>query len=112
MHIDLMFPNKYLKAADFQGRDIKLTITKIQNEQLKQTDGGKKQSWVVYFAETAESAKKNKTEEKRFCMNKTNAKAIAEKLGNDADKWVGKQITLYPTTCKAFGKVVECIRVR
>jgi hypothetical protein len=29
-----------------------------------------------------------------------------------ADKWVGKTITLYPTTTSMAGRTVECIRIR
>jgi hypothetical protein len=45
-------------------------------------------------------------------MNKTNAKLIASHYGDDTDNWTGKEITLYPTTCQAFGETVPCIRVR
>jgi phage-related protein len=44
---------------------------------------------------------------------KTTANQIAESLTEKkAVKWAGRQITLYPTQCEAFGKTVDCIRVR
>ena len=46
-------------------------------------------------------------------LNKTNAKLMALHFGNDMAKWVGKSVTLYATTCKAFGNPnTPCIRVK
>jgi hypothetical protein len=51
--------------------------------------------------------------EKLFVLNKTNANAIAEALGEKkAVNWTGKRITLFPTQCDAFGKTADCIRVK
>ena len=44
---------------------------------------------------------------------RTVQKQIRALHGNDMKDWQGKQITLYPTTCKAFGDPkTPCIRVR
>jgi hypothetical protein len=112
MKVNLLFPNKYLKADDLDGKDYTLTISNITVENLQQTDGTKKSAVIVYFEETAQTAKKNNTEEKRLVTNKTNAKSIAKHYGNETDNWIGKKITVYGTTCKAFGSTVDCIRVR
>jgi hypothetical protein len=45
-------------------------------------------------------------------LNATNCKTIAALYGNDTDGWVGKRITLYPTTTQMGGETVECVRVR
>jgi len=45
-------------------------------------------------------------------LNKTNAKTIAQLYGKRPADWVGKLITLYPTTTEAFGKTQDCIRIR
>jgi hypothetical protein len=44
-------------------------------------------------------------------LNKTSAKAIADLYGPKTEEWKGKDIQLFATTCQAFGKTVECIRV-
>lgn len=111
MKVNLMFPNRYLKADDLD-KDYTLTIADVTGEDLQQQDGTKKGAFLVYFKETASSAKKNGTDEKRLVLNKTNAKAIASLHGNETDNWIGKKITLHATTCRAFGKTVDCVRVK
>ena len=112
MKVNLMFPNKYLKADDLGSKDWTMTISKVTGEDLQQNDGTKKGAFLVYFSETADSALKNHSDEKRLVLNKTNAKSIAKQHGNDTDNWIGKKIVVYATTCKAFGSDVDCIRVR
>jgi hypothetical protein len=103
MHVDLMFPSKYLKAADFQGKDVKLTVVSVSLEPLKDSKGGEKMKYIVAFKET----------DKLYVLCKTTANQIAESLNEKkAVKWAGRQITLYPTQCDAFGKIVDCIRAR
>lgn len=103
MHYKLMYPSEYLAAPDLHGKDVKLTIEKVEIEQIPGTDGTKKAKPVVSFKES-----KNK----RMVLNKTCAKAVAKAHGNETESWVGKQIVVYPTTCMAFGQEVECVRVR
>ena len=103
MHVELMFPSDYLKASDFQGKNVVLTITKVESDKVMTSEGGKKQKYILHFQET----------EKMFILNKTNAKAIAKILAEPkAVLWPGKQVTLYPTECEAFGEIVDCIRVK
>ena len=50
---------------------------------------------------------------KSMVLNKTNAKAISTTLKSPfTEDWIGKQITIYPTTVSAFGQQVEAIRVK
>ncbi len=45
-------------------------------------------------------------------MNRTNARAISSVLREPkAINWPGERIILNPTTCEAFGEIVDCIRV-
>lgn len=102
MHVDLMFPSRYLKAADFQEGPVALTIEEVFRDQVRTTNGSVTEKYVVRFAET----------EKELILNKTNAKAIAKVLGEPkAVNWAGSTIALKPTTCEAFGEIVDCIRV-
>lgn len=103
MHVDLMFPSLYLKAADLMGKEVTLTIHRVRTEQMRMKDGTKAGKYVIEFVGT----------EKLFVLNKTNANAIAEALGEKkAVNWTGKRITLFPTQCDAFGKTADCIRVK
>jgi len=45
-------------------------------------------------------------------LNKTNGQALAEFLGDDVDKWVGRKIVIFPAQAAFQGKLVDCIRVR
>ena len=50
---------------------------------------------------------------KGLVLNVTNANRIAVNLGSDEiDDWIGKAITIYPTTTEFNGKQVDCIRVK
>jgi hypothetical protein len=45
-------------------------------------------------------------------LNKTNAKTIAQMYGNNPAQWVGKLVTLFPTSTSVGGEERDCIRVR
>jgi len=101
-HYRLMYPSEYLNAADLHDKEVALTIAKVEVEDVPGQDGKKKPKPVLHFEKTA----------KRFPLPKTCAKVIAAKFGNDTQEWIGKKITVFPTTCEAFGQTVECIRVK
>lgn len=88
---------EYLKAADLQGRDAVVTIETVQPEDLRE-----EKKLVCYFQKR----------EKALVLNKTNALVIADAYGPETDAWIGRQITLYPTTTFFDGRNVPCIRVR
>ncbi len=97
MNVSDMYPSSYLKASDIPAPGRALVIARILNEQLR--DGESK--WVVYF----------RGEKRGLVLNKTNATAIAEKLGNDTDKWIGEGVTLTTQKVSFSGKLVDGIRV-
>ncbi len=87
-----------LKAEDLAGKARKLQIEKYE---MVEFDGAQK---VVL---TFSGAKKG------LVLNVTNAHRIAINLGSDEmDDWIGKAITIYPTTTEFGGKTVPCIRVK
>lgn len=101
-HVDLLFPSKYLKAADLRGRDVTVTISSIDpRHELKSSQGTDLKPVV-----------KLEGKEKMWVLNKTNAKTVASIYGNEVTKWLGKPVTIYPTTVQAGGKTCDCIRVR
>ena len=98
MKISNAFPSKYLKAADLQDRQVKLTMQRVELEKIQDDD----RKPVLYFAKT----------EKGMVLNKTNSKVIANTYGDDTDEWEGKEVVLYPAMVDFRGDMVEAIRVR
>lgn len=102
-HYRLMFPTDYVAAPELQGRDVALTIKSVSIDEMPLAGTTKKEKRpIVQFAETP----------KKLVLNKTNAKIIAKLLGVQTAEWVGKRVTLYPTTTKFGPETVDCIRVR
>lgn len=101
-HVDLMFPSRYLRAADFEGKAVALTISEVVRDKVQMATGQKAEKYILRFQET----------DKELILNKTNAKAVAKVLHEPkAINWSGERIILKPTTCEAFGEIVDCIRV-
>ena len=98
MNVNDMKDSKYLKAADLKGRDVLVTIDRLEPQ--KMNDG--KMKWVMYF----------RGKEKGFVLNIVNINNIAHIYGDETDEWGGKQITLFPTMVDFQGRSVEAIRVK
>lgn len=101
-HWRLMFPSEYIGAWDLEGKEFTVTIAKVAFEDLVLKGGAKERKPVVTF----QNAKK------RLVLNKTNAETISFMHGTDPTKWVGKKVTLYPTTTKFGRDTVDCIRIK
>lgn len=100
MKVGEAFPSKWLKAADLQGRNRILEISRVEMEEIMD---GQEPKPVCYF----------KGAQKGLVLNKTNAEEIQDITGqSDMDDWRGHSIELYPTYTKFAGKKVDCIRVR
>lgn len=97
-----MFDRDYIGAWDLAGKDVVVTIARVRGETLTMQGSKKTKKPVVWF----------EGKDKGFVCNKTNAKAIAGMYGSDTAKWVGKKITLFPTTTQFGNETHECIRVR
>lgn len=110
----LLFPRNYLSAADLRGKDKVLTISRVIARETLKTDRGSERKPALMFVETDKANAAGKDVPTKLVLNKTNMKSIAAALGTFiADEWVGKAITLFPTTCQgAGGQTVDCIRVR
>lgn len=108
-HVDLVFPSKYLKAADLRGKDVTVEIAAIEWENLVMV-GGKRDTKPAITMRTANG----RVIEKKWIAPKTVLKQIAAAVGEkDVARWTGKRVTMYPTTCRGTdGGQVECIRVR
>jgi hypothetical protein len=82
--------------------ELTVTIDRITSEMIANTDG-KKESCVVAHLKG----------QKPMVLNATNLKSITKVLGTPfIEQWAGRQITLYVKKVKAFGDVVDALRVR
>lgn len=97
-----MFDRDYIGAWDLGGRDVVVTIAKVEAGTLKNGSGKANKKPILHFV----------GKEKGFACNKTNGKAIAAMYGNDTRAWVGKRVTLYATKTSFGSEQVDCIRVR
>ena len=97
-----MNPN-YLGAYALEpNQDLIVEITEVKTESVMNADGRNEECLVAHLKD-----------QKPLIVNKTNAKAIAKVAGsNYIEDWKGKQIALYISNVKAFGELVEAIRVR
>jgi hypothetical protein len=92
---------RYVAAYELGGKDVTLTIKAVGSAQVEGPKGNKKKLIITF-----DGARKP------FLSNATNCKVIASLYGSDADLWVGKAITLYPTTTSSPDGTVDCIRIR
>ncbi len=103
-HWKSMVDRDFMFAFDLQGKDVTVTIDRVVGGELTGPGGKKSKKPLCYFRESKSG--------KPLAMNATNCKAVAALYGNDTDGWVGKRVTLYPTTTQMGGETGDCIRVR
>lgn len=97
MRISEEFPSKYLKADDLGGREIRVTIARVEREKM-----GDDFKPVVYF----------NGKEKGVVLNKTNSFTIANAFGDETNDWFGNDIILFSVMTEYGGKTTPAIRVR
>jgi hypothetical protein len=86
MDAALLTPSKYIKAAEFGGKDRLVTITGVKLEELEREDGTKEVRGLVSVLETT----------KRWVLNVTNVKCLVALFGRETDRWTGKRVVLFP----------------
>lgn len=94
----------YLGAYALEpGQELTLTIKSVATENVTGADGKKELCAVMHFAEDV----------KPMVLNATNSKTITKVLKTPyVENWAGKKIIVYATMVKAFGDMVEALRVR
>jgi hypothetical protein len=103
VNYDQLFPSRFLKAGEFAGRPVTLTITGVELEELEKEDGNSKSSPIVSFAET----------KRQWVLIKTNAQCLVAMWGQDTDGWLGHKVTLYPERdASGLSDSGLCIRVK
>ena len=101
---------KKLQNPDFlgsyaleDGKDIILTIDYVRQEKVTGSDGKSEELPVCHWKE----------QQKPMILNSTNLKMIAKVLGSPyIEDWSGKKIQIGSERVKAFGDVVDALRVR
>ena len=96
--------SKWLKAEDLGGKEHELTITEVKLMSVTNRDDHSKVDTKIELAFMDRA--------KTLLLNKTNAASISSMHGDDAEEWVGKRITLYPTQVEFQNKTVDAIRIR
>jgi hypothetical protein len=96
-------PN-YVGAHDLQpGQELKITIDAVSKEPVKGADGKEEMCIVA----------KIKGAHKPIILNKTNCKLIAKVLDTPyIEEWSGKSVIIYAAKVKAFGEMVDAIRIK
>jgi hypothetical protein len=98
MHYEALFPNRWLKASDLEGKDVTVRISGVTKEKMQ--DG--KVKGMIHFDGT----------EKELMLNRTNAEACAAMFGPTVEDWIGKRIVLFSKNVEAFGEEKPAVRVR
>lgn len=97
MKMNDIYPSKYLKADDLQGREIRVTMSNVEMEKI-----GDDNKPVLYF----------KGKDKGVVLNKTNASTISSAYGDDTEDWYDQPIILFSVMVDFQGKVAPAIRCR
>lgn len=97
MKISQEFPSQYLKAADLGGREIRVTMGRVEREEI-----GTDKKLVLYF----------KGKDKGMVLNKTNANSIGDAYGDDTDDWYDQPLILFAIRTEYQGKPVDGLRCR
>jgi hypothetical protein len=96
-----LYPGRFLKADMLKGKRVTLTIKNIDVEELIGEKNKAEPKVVVSFAERP----------LEYVMPKTNGFCMKRMFGNNPHDWIGKRITIYPTTTKFGREDVDCIRI-
>lgn len=83
------------------GEDLTVTIDYVQSEVITGSGGKKEECTVAHLVD-----------HKPLILNVTNSKSIHKLYGPYIEDWRGKKITLYASTTKMAGEIVECLRIR
>lgn len=95
------FDSKVLRVWHLAGAEKTLTIEKVKVLTTEMSGEKKKQPELCF-----------KGIKLPFALNKTNAATIAQLYGNAPRDWIGKRVTLYPTTTQFGRNTVDCVRVK
>lgn len=100
---DQLFPGRFIKAGEFGGKDVTLTIERVYVDGLETESGATEKRAIVAFKET----------QREWVLIKTNAQCLVAMWGADSDDWLGKRVTLHPEADPSgLSDSGLCIRVK
>lgn len=99
---DEMFPSRFLHARELRGKDVTLPISAADREVLANDKGKEIVKGIVSFKGTT----------KQWPLPKVCGTALLKMFGPNPQDWVGKRVTIYPTTAHFGKEIVDAIRVR
>lgn len=100
---DQLFPGRFIKAGEFAGKPVTLTIAAVALDELEKDDGHTESKAIVSFVET----------KRQWVLVKTNAQCLVALWGPDTDAWLGHRVTLYPERdTSGLSDSGLCIRVK
>jgi hypothetical protein len=95
-NFDDLYPGRFLKAGNFDGKKVILTIKDYDREMLE-GDDGKKSKAILTFEET----------DRQLVACKTNGICLKTMFGDHLPDWVGKRVILFPSEWNGE----PCIRI-
>jgi len=96
-----LYPGRFLKADLLKGKKVTLTIKDIDVAELIGETGKAAAKVIASFVERP----------LELVVPKTNGECLRRMFGNNPHGWVGKRITLFPSTTKFGRDTVDCIRI-
>lgn len=100
--IRAMYDSRWIGAFHLSGKDVTLTIDRVEFAELRSTGNKVEKKPAVFFRET----------DKGLPLNKTNMKLLGGMYGYAHAAWIGKRITVYPTKAQFGGSTVDAVRIR
>jgi len=85
--------SKYLKAADLQGKSIRVRISGVELVEFEDDDGNKTTKPAISLA----------GKQKKVVANPTTVMELGEAYGFESDGWIGKEIGLSTKHYKSLG---------
>lgn len=95
------YDKQHIGAWDLGGREVVVVIEAVKGGKVGHGEKASKKPIIKF-----------RGKEKTLACNITNAGTIAKLYGNDTREWIGKAITLYPTTTTFGRETVDCVRVK
>lgn len=91
---------EYMTGEMIGDASVTLTIKSVELQKVT-SSRGEEQKPIVTFKERS----------KKWVLNKTNAKMLAERMGPETDDWVGRRVVLNAPMINAFGRSMRAVRV-
>jgi hypothetical protein len=104
-----LYPGRFLKADALKNHKITLTIAEVDVQDLEGGDGKKAAKVIATFHKPQSPALAKLPLE--LVLPKTNGECLRRMFGNNPHQWIGKRVTLFPSTTRFGRETVDCIRI-